>query len=225
MKLADLSETRYPLINWFSGGVEPTPSGDLATSFLSNNKSSGNLYTDMRIVTERLILRDVTSADLDPLYSVTKDPEVFRYWPSDPDTYQGAKERIERMIRNQTKTPRTDFDVAITLLSNKKLIGRCRIRKSSDIQGHFGYMLAKDMWGKGYATEVAKALVGYGFGELNLHRIFATTHPENPASNRVIQKAGLVLEGRLREDRIYDGEFKDSLIYSILRQEWETQNP
>ncbi len=179
----------------------------------------------MRLVTERLILRDVTSEDLDALSKVTMDPDVFRYWPSDPDTYETAKKRIERMITKQTEKPRTDFDVAITLKRNEKLFGRCRIRKTSDLQGHIGYMLSKDMWGQGYATEVAKALIEFGFTELNLHRIVATTHPENPGSNRVVEKAGLVLEGRLREDRLYDGEYKDSLIYSILEHEWKPISP
>ena len=175
----------------------------------------------MRIVTERLVLREITRSDLDAVYEYTKNPELFKYMPFGPSTYENAKKRIERLIEKQSQNPRTDFDVAITLKTSKKLIGGCRLNKVSDIEGHVGYILSRDHWGKGYATEAARALTDYGFNELHLHRVYATVHPENAASIRVLEKVGMTLEGRLREDELYDGEYQDSLVYSILEQEWK----
>jgi RimJ/RimL family protein N-acetyltransferase len=59
------------------------------------------------------------------------------------------------------------------------------------VEVELGYRLLPDSWGKGYATEGAAALVRYGFGELGLHRIIGVTHPDNAASQRVLQKAGM----------------------------------
>ena len=176
----------------------------------------------MRIETERLIIREYTMADLDEEYENNLDPELFKYMPfNPPDTKEDIIKRIERLIQKQKARPRTDFDVAIALKSNMKLIGGCRLNKVSDIQGHIGYKLAKDNWGEGYATEAAKALTDYGFNVLNLHRVYASVHPDNAASIRVLEKVGMVLEGRLREDMLYRNGYRDSLIYSILEHEWK----
>jgi ribosomal-protein-alanine N-acetyltransferase len=176
-------------------------------------------------VIERLIIREITHGDLDEVYEYNKNPEIFKYMPFGPSTYENAKKRIERLLDKQNQDPRTDFDVAITLKTSGKLIGGCRLNKVSDIEGHIGYILSKDQRGNGYATEAAKALTDYGFNELNLHRVYATVHPENAASIRVLEKVGMTLEGRLRENMLYDGEYGDSLIYSILEQEWKPNNP
>ena len=174
----------------------------------------------MRLVTERLVLRDYTMDDLEVEYHNNTDPELFKYMPFGPGTLEGTKERIDRMIKKREQDPRTDFDVAVTSKKTMELIGGCRLNKVSDIEGHVGYKLARRYWGKGYATEAVRALVDYGFRVLNLHRVYATVHPENAASIRVLEKVGMVLEGRLRENFVYDGEYRDSLIYSILEHEW-----
>ena len=179
----------------------------------------------MRIETERLVIREYTMADLDKEHENNLNPELFKYMPFEPPTTtENTRQRIERMIQKQNQSPRTDYSVAVTLKGNMKLIGGCRLNKVSDIQGHIGYKLAKDYWGKGYATESAKALTHYGFNVLNLHRVYASVHPENAASIRVLEKVGMILEGRLREDMKYHGVYRDSLIYSILEQEWKQNN-
>ena len=174
----------------------------------------------MRLVTDRLVLRDYTMLDLEVEYQNNIDPELFTYMPFGPGTLEGTRERIERMIEKQNQDPRTDFDVAVTLKKSMVLIGGCRLNKTSDIEGHVGYKFARSHWGKGYATEAAKALVDYGFNVLKLHRVYATVHPENGASIRVLEMVGMMREGRLRENMLYDGVYGDSLIYSILEHEW-----
>ena len=82
-----------------------------------------------------------------------------------------------------------------------------------------GYVLNKGYWEKGIATEAARAFVRFGFETLNLHRIFTTCCPENEASERVLQKCGMRLEGRLREN-LLRGEWRDSLVYAIIDHEW-----
>jgi RimJ/RimL family protein N-acetyltransferase len=82
-----------------------------------------------------------------------------------------------------------------------------------------GYRLAKAYWGQGYATEAAAALVHYGFGELKLPLITAIAHTDNVASNRVIQKVGLVY----RKTYALDGLAIS--FHSLARDEYHWGSP
>ncbi|MDY0409775.1 GNAT family N-acetyltransferase [Paracerasibacillus soli] len=75
-------------------------------------------------------------------------------------------------------------------------------------------------WKMGFATEVANLLISYGFKQLKLHRIFATCDPRNIGSLRVLEKVGMMKEGRIREHILIKDGWRDSLLYSVLEQEW-----
>ena len=81
------------------------------------------------------------------------------------------------------------------------------------------YVLNRKFWNKGYMMEVVKRVIHFGFSELGLHRIYATLAPENVASARVLEKAGMRREGHLREHRYIKGEWRDSLLYAILESD------
>jgi RimJ/RimL family protein N-acetyltransferase len=88
-------------------------------------------------------------------------------------------------------------------------------------EGWIGYCLNRDFWGKGYGTEVARALITFGFEQLNLHRIYATCDPQNTASAHVLEKAGMQREGHLRERKWVKGRWRDFLLYAVLDREWK----
>lgn len=94
------------------------------------------------------------------------------------------------------------------------------IRDFTNRIGEIGYIINPEYWGMGFATEVAKVLITYGFDRLNLHRIFATCDPSNIGSSRVLGKVGMTKEGRMRENLFNKGDWRYSLLYSILEQEW-----
>jgi RimJ/RimL family protein N-acetyltransferase len=85
-----------------------------------------------------------------------------------------------------------------------------------------GYCFNKTYWGKGYATEAVRALLEFGFNRLTLHRISANCDPSNVASNRVLMKAGMKLEGRLRENLRVKGRWRDTMVYGILEREYDS---
>lgn len=173
----------------------------------------------MEITTDRLVLREFLPTDLDSVQEYASDPEVVKYMPFGPNTVEDSKNFIARAIGYQTQNPRKNFELAITLRTSGQLIGGCGIRNISDIEASMGYIFNKNHWGKGYATEASKALVDFGFSEMNVHRIHATCDPENGASRRVLEKSGMILEGRLRENIAIHGRLRDSLILSILVHE------
>lgn len=87
-------------------------------------------------------------------------------------------------------------------------------------RAELGYWIGVPFWGRGYATEAARTVIDYGFGELGLHRIEARHFPRNPASGRVLSKVGMIREGTLREHVVRWDRFEDLVCYGILEGEW-----
>ena len=82
-------------------------------------------------------------------------------------------------------------------------------------------MLSREYWGKGLATEAARAVIGWAFQTSGINRVFAYCDPRNVGSWRVMEKIGMRREGVLRSHLKWNGEYRDALYYGILRDEWE----
>lgn len=87
-------------------------------------------------------------------------------------------------------------------------------------RAEMGYWIGVPYWGRGHATQAARAVIAWGFGQAGLNRIDAHHMAHNPASGRVLQNAGMTREGTVREHVKKDGRFVDGVIYSVLRREW-----
>ncbi|MDP9472557.1 MAG: GNAT family N-acetyltransferase [Chloroflexota bacterium] len=155
----------------------------------------------MILETERLILREWTPEDAPVAFAIYGDPAVMRYIRADgrpdPDvahTHAG----LQRAIARYPQRPGFGFWAAVERTGGE-VVGAGLLK---DLDGgpevEVGYHLARRVWGRGYATELARALVAYGFGRLGLNRIVGVAYPENRASCRVLEKAGLVYLGRRR---------------------------
>jgi len=105
------------------------------------------------------------------------------------------------------------YDFAVVLRSTDALIGLCRLIMRPDElrQAEILYLLNRHYWGHGYVTEAVRAVLGFGFQELGLHRVYATCRPANVASSRVLEKVGMRQEGHLRRHRWMKGAWHDSL--------------
>jgi RimJ/RimL family protein N-acetyltransferase len=176
----------------------------------------------MNIITDRLILRDYVESDWKDVYAYQSDARYLRYYPWRTRTPDDVKEFLRMFIQGQASSPRIKFQLAITLKTNTELIGSCGLRMESAeaIQGDIGFELSPENWGKGYASEAARAIVDFGFCHLDLHRIWSQCIAENQKSARVLKKLGMTLEGRLRENEYFKGRWWDTLIFGILQDEW-----
>ncbi|MDZ8104634.1 MAG: GNAT family protein [Nostoc sp. DedQUE12a] len=172
--------------------------------------------------TERLVLRDFVESDWPAVHQYASDREVVRYLTFGPNSEEDTKNFLQREILLQKQELRQHFALAVTLKSQKQLIGICRISTLDTVNktGSIGYCFTKQFWGQGYATEAVREIISFGFQELGLHRIFATCHPANIASVRVMQKNGMQQEGYLRQHHWIKGEWRDSWLYAILEDEW-----
>jgi RimJ/RimL family protein N-acetyltransferase len=84
-----------------------------------------------------------------------------------------------------------------------------------------GFWMAVDCWGQGYCTEAARAALAFAFETMNLARVGAHHFSNNPASGRVLEKIGMLNEGRLRDAVLKDGHRYDAILYGMTRRDWE----
>lgn len=171
--------------------------------------------------TERLRLRPFTEADAGALFALHTSADVLRYWDSPPWSDRGRAERFLAASR-QMADDGTGIRVALDRESDGAFIGWCSLtRLNRDFRSAaLTYCLSADAWGRGYATEAARALVEWAFVALDLNRIQAETDTRNLASARVLDKLGFQREGTLREDCIVNGEISDSWVFGLLRRDW-----
>jgi [ribosomal protein S5]-alanine N-acetyltransferase len=180
----------------------------------------------MQITTKRLVLRPFTADDRPAVLHYQRDPRYLRFYHWDDRTPDAVQAFVQRFLDAQAEEPRRIFQLAITLRGDNRLIGNCGVRMETAgaREAELGYELDPDYWGNGYATEAARAMLRWGFAELGLHRIAAQCIAENMASARVLQKLGLQLEGRLRENVWMKGRWWDTLVFAILDREWRERD-
>jgi len=127
-----------------------------------------------------------------------------------PYTIEDANEFL-RSVTN--KQPVTNFCIEIEAAA----AGGIGIRLGEDVHrqtANLGYWLGEEFWGRRIMTEVVSAVVTYCFEKFPLDRIYAEVYSNNPPSARVLEKAGFVLEGRLRKNVVKEKEILDSLLYA-----------
>jgi [ribosomal protein S5]-alanine N-acetyltransferase len=174
----------------------------------------------VELSTERLLLRELEESDAQRMSEIESLPEVWRYLEGERRTLEKADEYICGIITEASVIPRRVFDFAVTL--DGLYIGRCGMgRNDRELRAAMlWYSLDPAYHGKGYATEAARAVLKLGFEQLGLHRIWADADPRNPPSIRVMERLGLRREAHHIENVCIRGEWCDSVIYAMLRSEW-----
>ncbi|MGY4795994.1 GNAT family N-acetyltransferase [Lysinibacillus fusiformis] len=177
----------------------------------------------MILANKKLLLREFTQYDWIDVHKYASQEIVCRYQTWGPNTEEDTKEFIQDVLDEATQTPRERYVFAI--IYQETLIGAVEImiRDFTNKVGEIGYIVNPDYWGKGVATQSAKLMITFGFETLKLHRICATCDPRNIGSAKVLEKVGMLKEGVLRENMLMkDGVWRDSFLYSVLKQEWSS---
>jgi len=175
---------------------------------------------------ERVRLRAVEREDISKLHEWVNDPEVTRglsmYLPM-------SLSDEENWLNSLASHDQREKPLAIEVRKGKswKLIGNCGVFGINSVNSstELGIMIGdKSEWNKGYGSEVMSLLVRHCFETLNLNRAYLKVYTENIRAVRSYEKAGFVLEGRLREAVYKLGKYDDVLIMSVLRSEWMSRN-
>ena len=164
--------------------------------------------------TPRLLLRHLELRDVQELYSLYQDIEIRRYFPDGVLSYDDTKEELEWYINGHPQYPKLGLWATVHKESGK-FIGRCGLLPweiDNTLEIEIAYLLNKDFWHQGFATEAAKGIMSYGFEKLHQTRLICMMHPENVASQKVAERIGMKLESQV--DGIAGDNFP-TLIYAI----------
>lgn len=173
---------------------------------------------------DRLILRPFTLADAPDTHRMVADRDIASTTLLIPHPYEDG------MAEEWIGTHQSQFEwgeqiiFAIVLRADGSLLGNITLRiNQSDEHGELDYWIGKPYWNMGYATEATQAVIRYGFEVLGLQRIFAGHFTRNPASGRVMQKAGMTYEGCFRKHHKKWDVFEDLAYYGIIRGDYDSQ--
>jgi RimJ/RimL family protein N-acetyltransferase len=185
-----------------------------------------------RIDTDRMVLRQLTAADLDWLVRLHGDRRVMRFIDEGEPVPRSvtAWQTLPAILREYAELPDGMGCYAATLRGSGQPLGWLALRPPFSIglelqtpgTAELGYRLLPEAWGKGYAAEGARALLSRAFTELGLERVVATTMTLNVASRRVLERAGLtLLRTFLAQWPGYlDGAEHGDVVYAISRTSW-----
>lgn len=175
-----------------------------------------------RLETDRLILRDFQRDNFEAFFATSQDPEYRKFYSETETTREFWKAIFERILSPADEEERIKYQLAICLRTGE-LIGTCGVRTEDEEnqQASFGCAIAKPYWGKGLAFEASRQIIDYGFSTLSLHRIYAETISENTRARLLAERLGMKLEGELRQNRFFRGRWWNTVIYSILMDEWK----
>ena len=194
-----------------------------ATKTLKEFIIKGFVLDDERLETERLILRVRTVADAEDIHAYASLPEVAYPAGFPPvKTLEDEVYYLEHILPECNQKENLPAGYGIVVKGTDKVIGSVdfNYRHADDVL-ELGYTLHPDYWGRGYVPEAARALIDLAFKELGLHKIELTCFGYNVQSQRVAEKLGFTLEARIRDRKYAQGNRCDSLIYGLLRSEWE----
>lgn len=177
------------------------------------------MHPPERIPTERLVLRKPRTEDASVLFErYARDPEVTRYLSWKPHKSLQETEQFLLACGQLWRTGK-DFSYAITLKDEDSLIGMFSMHPMT-MKIEVGYALARPYWGKGYMTEALRAVIAWALKQPDIYRVQAFCDVENIASRRVMEKAGMTREGRLRRFALHKNisdEPRDAYLYAVVR--------
>ncbi|MEC1155997.1 GNAT family N-acetyltransferase [Cytobacillus horneckiae] len=182
-----------------------------------------NFLGTPKLDTKRLILRRFELKDVQ---------SVFNHWISDERVtdnrinaaHKEVSETYERVAKIVKDYSSDDFCYwAIEMKDSNNLIGEIDLYNFDNNTGNceVSYSLGYNWWNHGYGTEALKAVVEFGFGQMNVHKISAAHNIDNPASGKIMMKARMAQEGTVRHMiRNTKGKYKDCALYGILQKDY-----
>ncbi len=181
-----------------------------------------NFLGTKRLETDRLILRKFMLGD---------EVQAFQNWTSDENTsiyvgwntHKDIEETRKYVEENIEESNNGGFHWVVELKDSHELIGDIAVidinKKHSNCE--IGYAYSSKFWGKGYATEALRAVIEYLLKECEIYLVECKHQSLNPASGRVMEKAGMKKDAVLRNRRInkITGQINDLVVYSIIKEE------
>jgi ribosomal-protein-alanine N-acetyltransferase len=173
----------------------------------------------LEIHTNRTTLSLVTIDDLIHIHQLHSLPETDAFNTLGiPENIGVTKTILDTWLLENQKEIINNYTFKISLKNDQQFLGLLgfKLWPQKHRRGEVWYKIHSNYWNKGYATEVLNALISFGFDNLNLHRIQAGCAVDNLASIKVLEKAGMIQEGRGRQLLPLKTGWSDNFEYAIL---------
>jgi ribosomal-protein-alanine N-acetyltransferase len=172
--------------------------------------------------TDRLLLRQAAVSDAEDLFEMRSDPHVMQYIPRPLAKTIEDVQALVRMLDGFLETNER-INWAIEWKDSNKVVGMIGYVniKPEHFRAEVGYSLARAWHRKGIMREALHSIIKYGFGPMQLHSIEAIIDAENVASGKLLEIVGFRQEAHFLQDFYYNGKFRDSIHYGLLKSEWQ----
>jgi len=185
-----------------------------------------HFFSDLpKFETERLILRKLKLSDAGDIFKFTKEPSITKFLTWEAHKSENETENFLKTVIKKYKAGQPAQWVIVLKKTNTVIgISGFIYYNSEHKKAEIAYILSNQFSGKGYMTEALNKVLFAGFSVLNLNRIEAKCEKDNFASEKVMQKIGMSLEGYFKEYQYIKGKFKDFKFYSVLKNEHNEQS-
>lgn len=178
------------------------------------------MWQDPRVDQGPVTLRKLALNDWQAVHSWAGLEKACRYQTWGPNTEEQTRAFVQAAVEAWSHADQQRFAYIACFENELVGMGELHVRSRLQRQGEIAYIVHPRVWGRGVGTAIGQHLLARGFGELGLHRIYATCDPRNLASSRVLGKLGMTHEGRHRHTALIRDGWRDSEIFSILEGEW-----
>ena len=170
------------------------------------------------LTTERLVLREIKNTDAKDFFVMRSNADTMRYIPRPVAVTEADVLEVIDRISTGLKTNES-ISWGITLKGENKFVGSIGFvrMKKENYRAEIGYILHPDLHGKGIMYEALQACIDYGFKTMKLHTIEGIVDARNIASAKLLEKSGFIKEGYFKEDTFHNGEFSDSVYYTLFK--------
>jgi RimJ/RimL family protein N-acetyltransferase len=182
------------------------------------------LTLDAPVRTARLELRAFRDDDLDEVHELRSDPDVVRYIPWEVGSREESRAWLAERIAQDRLTGDGDAVAwAVVDAAGGALLGSVNAWWRSVVhrQAEIGFVLGRSAQGHGYGAEATTAVVDLLFDRLPVHRVIGRADARNTASARLMTRIGMRQEAHLRDDEWFKGEWTDTVVFAVLRHEWQ----
>ena len=174
------------------------------------------------LTTERLILEDMTGQDIRSIQRIARDSRVMRYvliWLENDEQVAGF---LQHAIDEAGRKDRMDYVLAVRVAGTGEFAGLTFLDVDRELKStaEVGCVLLPEYWKSGYASEILRALLAFGFETVSLHRMYGKCDELNLASAHVMEKCGLLYEGTHREDVWLRDHWRSTRYYGMLAGEY-----
>ena len=182
------------------------------------------MKTFPELKTKRLRLRNVHINDVPSILKYANNKAISDNVLNIPNPYLEDEVLYWIEMAQQGFKKNVRYAFAINLTENRELIGVIGLSIDKDHnKAELGFWVGEPFWGRGIMTEAAEEILKFGFGKLNLNKIYTTHFIDNPASGKVLSKNGMIMEGELKDHYLRNNVYRSVIMYRLTKEEYEEQ--